>query len=92
MGLPIISTRVGGIAEMVEEGKGAALIEPGDLEALKRELLRLAAAPELRSAMGKKNWERFRSCFSPNFVSRLIGQIYDGLLNDVARTPRGSPA
>lgn len=92
MGLPIISTRVGGIAEMVEEGKGAALIEPGDLEALRREILRLAAAPELRSAMGKKNWERFRSCFSPNFVSRLIGQIYDGLLNEVARTPRGSPA
>jgi glycosyltransferase involved in cell wall biosynthesis len=28
MGLPVITTRVGGIPEMVEEGKGAILIEP----------------------------------------------------------------
>lgn len=92
MGLPVISTRVGGIAEMVEEGKGAALIEPGDLAALKREILRLAASPELRLTMGESNWSRIQSCFAPGFVSQLIDRIYSRLLNEVPATRAASSA
>jgi glycosyltransferase involved in cell wall biosynthesis len=92
MGLPVISTRVGGIAEMVEEGKGAALIEPGDLAALKREILRLAASQDLRLAMGQNNWQRIQSCFSPSFVSQLIDQIYARLLNELPATRAASSA
>jgi glycosyltransferase involved in cell wall biosynthesis len=51
--LPIISTRVGSIAEVVEEGKIGYLIMPGDLTGLKNRILTLARNPELRVSMGK---------------------------------------
>lgn len=81
MGLPVIATRVGGISEMVEEGKGAVLIDPGDLEALKMEILQLAAAPDLRHKMGSINRDRIHKYFTPEIASQLIGRVYASLLN-----------
>jgi glycosyltransferase involved in cell wall biosynthesis len=80
MGLPVITTRVGGISEMVEEGKGAVLIEPGDLDALKKEILRLAASPDLRAEMGLANRERVRQYFTPLIVSELVDRVYAHLI------------
>jgi glycosyltransferase involved in cell wall biosynthesis len=82
MGLPVITTRVGGIPEMVEEGKGAVLIDPGDLEALKMEILQLAASPDLRHEMGISNRDRVDKYFTPQIVSQLIGRVYARLLNE----------
>jgi glycosyltransferase involved in cell wall biosynthesis len=54
-GVPLVSTRVGGIAELV--GDAAVLVEPGDVAAAVRELLSLAANPHRRAelaALGHK--------------------------------------
>jgi glycosyltransferase involved in cell wall biosynthesis len=82
MGLPVITTRVGGIPEMVEEGKGAILIEPGDLEALTTEILRLAAAPDLRHKMGIGNRDRIHKYFTPEIVCQRVGRVYASLSNE----------
>ncbi len=42
---PVIASRIGGIMEMVEDGKGGRLVEPNDAEALRRVALELAANP-----------------------------------------------
>jgi glycosyltransferase involved in cell wall biosynthesis len=83
MGLPVITTRVGGISEMVEEGKGAVLIDPGDLEALKMEILQLAASPDLRHKMGSSNRDRIHKYFTPDIVSHRIGRVYARILGEV---------
>jgi len=54
-GVPLVSTRVGGIEELV--GNAAVLIEPGDVAAAVRELLALATDPDRRAklaALGHK--------------------------------------
>ena len=56
--LPIISSRVGSIPEVVEDGKSGFLITPGDLVGLKKHILTLAGNPEMRVSMGKAGRKR----------------------------------
>ncbi len=52
-GLPVVTTRIGGIPDMVEEGKTALLFEAGNIEELRRCLLSLVSDPDRRKAMGQ---------------------------------------
>jgi glycosyltransferase involved in cell wall biosynthesis len=56
--LPIISSHVGSIPEVVEDGKSGFLITPGDLDSLKTHILTLACNPEMRVSMGKAGRKR----------------------------------
>lgn len=51
-GLPLISTRVGAIPEIVRDGETGLLVESGDEAGLLAALVRLVEDPELRRAMG----------------------------------------
>ena len=51
-GLPVVATRVGGLPELVEDGRTGLLIEPGDEEALAGALSRLLAEPDTGRRMG----------------------------------------
>lgn len=51
-GVPLISTHVAAIPEIVREGETGLLITPGNIEELVVELRRLATEPELRRKMG----------------------------------------
>ena len=55
MGLPLVSTRVGGLAELL--GQAAVLVEPGDARAAARAVAALADDPAeraRRSALGRR--------------------------------------
>jgi glycosyltransferase involved in cell wall biosynthesis len=51
-GLPIVSTDIAAIPEIVEEGKSGMLVKPGDSEALTNALKKLIDSPALRRKMG----------------------------------------
>jgi glycosyltransferase involved in cell wall biosynthesis len=51
-GLPLVTTRVGGIPDVVLEGRTGHLVEVDDAAGLARALLGLARDPELRRTMG----------------------------------------
>ncbi|MCI0393141.1 MAG: glycosyltransferase [Acidobacteria bacterium] len=53
-GLPVISTPVGGIPDVVEEGVEGYIVEPGDVEALADRIVRLINDPERRRRMGRR--------------------------------------
>ncbi|MEW5773295.1 MAG: glycosyltransferase [Thermodesulfobacteriota bacterium] len=53
-GLPVASTRLSGIPELVEHGVSGLLVPPGDAPALAAALESLAADPELRRRMGRE--------------------------------------
>ena len=55
---PIVATRVGGIADAVEHGKGGILVAPGDYDELTNALIALLQNDELRTALGRygSNW------------------------------------
>jgi len=53
-GLPVISTRVAGIPEIVEDGTTGFLVPPGDAPALVDALKSLVRNPQLRLVQGER--------------------------------------
>jgi colanic acid/amylovoran biosynthesis glycosyltransferase len=52
-GLPVVSSRLSGIPELVRHDRNGLLTEPGDVPALADALARLAASPTLRARLGE---------------------------------------
>jgi glycosyltransferase involved in cell wall biosynthesis len=79
-GLPVISTRVAGIPEIVQEGVTGLLVEPGDSAALGTALARVVSDPGFGATLG----EAARAFVLPRFgadgyVNAVVG-LYDRLL------------
>jgi glycosyltransferase involved in cell wall biosynthesis len=62
-GLPVVTSRVGGIPEIVVDGETGALIAPGDGGALAATLRALAGDPDLRRSWGAAGRLRAEACF-----------------------------
>lgn len=58
MELPVVATRVGGIAEAVTGGETGILADFGDVDALAEGIMKLAGNDRLRMSMGKAGRER----------------------------------
>jgi glycosyltransferase involved in cell wall biosynthesis len=74
-GLVVISTGVGGIPFIFENGKSALLVKPGDFAGLAAAVLRVLEAPDLASRLAKEALEACRQCDWKN-VRRLLYPIY----------------
>lgn len=71
---PMVATRVGGIPELVEDGKTGFLVERGDAQAIADRILKLVADPELRSRMGRAGREVARERFDlVRNVEKVVG-------------------
>ena len=75
---PVIATRVGGVAELVEDGVSGLLVAPGDEEGLAAAILRLAADPALRGRMGAAGSARVRAEFDVAREARRLLSLYAG--------------
>ncbi|MFQ5767329.1 MAG: glycosyltransferase family 4 protein [Acidobacteriota bacterium] len=80
-GLPVISTPVGSIGEVIAEGKNGFLVPPGDVKALSEAMLKLALDPELRERMGRANRQEACRRFD---ARRLFKEIESCWLNLMA--------
>lgn len=78
-GLPIVATNVGGIPEMIEDGKNGLLFEPGKKEAMKHSIDTLLNNPSLRELMGKNAKEASLKYFPKN-VKKELSNLYESLL------------
>jgi glycosyltransferase involved in cell wall biosynthesis len=57
-GIPAVSSRVGGVPEIIEQGINGYMFEPGDVRALVDQVRDLAANPDKRRAMGQAARDR----------------------------------
>jgi glycosyltransferase involved in cell wall biosynthesis len=78
--LPVVSTNVGGVAEVVEEGRTGLLAPSGDDAALAERVLRLAADPSLRASMGAAGRDRARAIFSEKQMHGNYERLYHEML------------
>lgn len=69
--LPILSTPVGGIPEVVKDGINGFLDEPGNHEGLYRHICTFLNHPSLIKKMGDKSYEMVK----PHFVSEVKKQL-----------------
>lgn len=76
VGLPIVTTPVGGIPHVVEEGVNGFFIQPGDVDALVARVVRLARDATLRQRMGQANRARIAQEFEAGpFIEKLAGHL-----------------
>lgn len=79
VGKPVVASRIGGLPEMVEEGRTGLLFEPGDSVALAGKMAYLAANPALVREMGQNARKRVETEFDAATHYRSIKQIYEEL-------------
>jgi glycosyltransferase involved in cell wall biosynthesis len=68
VGLPVITCDVGGIADIVEEGKSGYLLKPDDYGSLRDRLEALLDSPDLRARMGKHGREIVEERYDTEFL------------------------
>ena len=78
---PIISTRVGGIENVVIPGGTALLSESGDREGLRVHLSRLVQDASLRQRMGTGGWEHVQQRYHYTRLVSDMAELYTGLLH-----------
>jgi glycosyltransferase involved in cell wall biosynthesis len=72
-GLPVVTTTVGAIPEIVVEGETGFLVSAGAVATLADRLEQLATHPELRRRLGSAGRERYRERFTfEAFEHRLV--------------------
>ncbi len=75
-GLPVVSTDVGGVPEVVEDGRTGLLAPPAGHAALGESILRLADDPALRRSMGAAGRERAAAVFSDRRMHDAYLRLY----------------
>lgn len=78
-GLPVISTFVGGTAEVVEDGVCGLLVQPGDIDALRNSLETLVNDRDKRIGMGAAGWKRASDNFTGKVVLEKLISAYSEL-------------
>ena len=86
-GLPVVASSVGAIPDMIEEGKGGLLIDPGDLPAFENALDVLRKDPELRFSMGSFNASKALSQYEFSVVVRQLCDLYKVAVKDSKAQP-----
>ena len=76
-GLPVVSTTVGGIAEMVVHGESGFLVEPHNPVALADAIEKVIVDPALARRLGQAGYERAEQLFS---IERNVRELRDLLL------------
>jgi glycosyltransferase involved in cell wall biosynthesis len=79
-GLPIISTRVGGIPEAVAHNRSGLLVPPDDAVALGDAIARLAADTKLTYEMGADGRKRYKERFRAEQMVSQIESLYHRMI------------
>ena len=78
--LPIVATRVGGVPDLVDDGRDGLLVEPGDVAGLAGAIAKLLDDPERARTMGERARARRREHFDLATTVRRLETLYEELL------------
>jgi len=81
-GLPVVSTNVGGIPDMICDGQNGFLGQPGDVAALANNIIRLLSDQPLRERISQTNKTKAIEQYSISACAEKIGKVYEELLGN----------
>ncbi|MEM6837209.1 MAG: glycosyltransferase, partial [Cyanobacteria bacterium P01_C01_bin.120] len=79
-GLPVVASRVGGVAEAVIDGETGFCVARQDVETLRKRLARLVLEPQLRLRMGQAARRRYEANFTFQQMYAKTCQVYEHVL------------
>lgn len=79
-GVPIISTNVGGVEDIVLDGKTGFIVTKGDHFQYTQKLMELITNYKLREEMSERGWEHVREKFHYSTLVKNVEQLYFKLL------------
>ncbi|EOS39953.1 hypothetical protein C808_00924 [Lachnospiraceae bacterium M18-1] len=79
-GLPVVATEVGGIPEIIQNGKNGILVEKRDVDQIINGMITLVKAPQLREKMGMHAKRVMIEKFSEKKIKTQIEEIYTSIL------------
>ena len=87
IGLPVVASAVGGLPEVVEDGRTGYLVPPGDEGALADRLAALIADRDLRARLGAAGRSLVTRCYDwRESVQDVMETLYEGLARGEKRT------
>jgi glycosyltransferase involved in cell wall biosynthesis len=85
--LPVVSSRLSGIPELVEDGRTGFLVAPCDGQGLADALARLAADPELRERLGRAGRAKVLEEFHLERNAAALVRLFTGAAQKGAPRP-----
>ncbi len=79
-GLPVVATNVGGIPEIIQNGKNGYLVEKRAEAQIIDRLKLLSENPQLRKEMGANGKQKIKEKFSEEKIEKQIEEVYAKLL------------
>jgi glycosyltransferase involved in cell wall biosynthesis len=79
---PVVASRVGGVPEIVEDGKTGLLVPPEDHHALAEAIIRLGGNRELVETMGQAGRQLVAENFTWEKSLDLMSELYERLIHE----------
>lgn len=83
-GLPVVSTDVGGVRDIIADEESGFVVPAGDVQATAHALARLARDPELRARLGRAGRARVATRYSVPRLVRDVDILYRELLEQAS--------
>jgi glycosyltransferase involved in cell wall biosynthesis len=76
-GIPVVASRVGGLVDLIEDGKSGYLVAANDPQALADRIIEILNAPELSRAMARQARVNVERHFSAGMMLKQTLEIYE---------------
>jgi glycosyltransferase involved in cell wall biosynthesis len=75
--IPVIASRIGGLPEVVDDGRTGLLVPPGDAAALAHAIAALLEGAETRRSLGSEGHRRVEERFRAAAMARRVEDLYE---------------
>lgn len=79
---PIVSTRVGGLVKLIEDGVNGYLVDVGDVDSLSEKIYELSMNEEKMKSMGKNLYKKLEENYSSDKMAEDHVKIYEKIKNN----------
>jgi glycosyltransferase involved in cell wall biosynthesis len=80
-GIPVIASRVAGLAEIIKDRETGILLQPGSFKELSRRIIELLKDEKLRHAIGTNARKCMELNYTPGKIMKQTLDIYEDLIN-----------
>ncbi len=89
---PVVASAVGGILEVVVEGKTGLLVEPANPRKIADAVNKLLKDPAMARKLGKNGRKRVEKLFSWDYIAEQTKKLYEELVRGAHAVPKGRRA